>query len=349
MANGTNHVQALALDDIKKRIDEELSSAKNFSRYWNALRYTWPGYLAIIADVVTLIIVFMKASGSSDKLLKIVLILLSANCIAFLALYIYQQIRYSRRGRYAEAFLAFHAAIHRLRDIHKDLANLTELDKSKIAYFKFGLSDALTAVASAFSLVTGTRCRACIKTLVIPDGKNTEGNDQEKSQRVKTTTFCRDRDSYQYHQWEDKPVSISSNSSFRFLFTGKVSPKNRWFFRPNLPQDYPENYDNTSFETYGKPQKIKLFGWFGTWKWRWTIPYRSCIVWPIRALTPEGTERNGQLFPLQDIVGFFAIDSYEINIFSENYDTLMGAAFADALFVFMRDLSTKVEGLENKR
>src|SRR3990172_10316690 len=106
MANGTNHVQALALDDIKKRIDEELSSAKNFSRYWNALRYTWPGYLAIIADVVTLIIVFMKASGSSDKLLKIVLILLSANCIAFLALYIYQQIRYSRRGRYAEAFLA---------------------------------------------------------------------------------------------------------------------------------------------------------------------------------------------------------------------------------------------------
>ena len=157
------------------------------------------------------------------------------------------------------------------------------------------LSQAMDELAKAFSIVTGTSCRACVKMIEISEDIDIK---KIKTEDIKVKTFCRTTG---VKTGEDLHP-IAYNTDFSELFN---RPDKRWFFGNDLPklqqtQDYKNSADG--------------------WKER----YRSTIVWPIRDYDPQNTESP-------QLLGFLCVDSRSLTPFSEDFDYPLGAMVADVL------------------
>jgi len=177
-------------------------------------------------------------------------------------------------------------------------------------------------LAAAFSLITGTKCSACIKTYI--DGPGEE--------RPRVATLCRDDASLEreqgpspleaWIQYLQNPETVShwidENTAYRQFF-GRESTPQRCYFSNDLPAE--PHYHNTSFKIYGDPPEpddptIR--------EHHWPLPYKSTIVAPIGRLTIPGNH--------YDLVGFLAVDSRSRDVFSKQYDIDLTLGVADSLF-----------------
>lgn len=287
------------------------------------VRY-WPQVLSFVADttaIIALIVVVLCVDNKSTKefILSIELAVFFALILAFL---VWQEYRYSRKARYAEATYSIHNCVHLLRDYFYDIENMNAED------CKYSLSKVTTSLANAFSLVTGTHCRACIETLQI---KNYLKDDFHKltdpKERIKylyADTFCRDTitsTSKSEEAIDSCLHPITGNTDFRELY---LNANMRCYYCGNtLTADPP--YQSTAIQAGGH------------------LPYKSIIVWPIRRMIyTQDKPCDNILNKRQDIIGYLCIDSARQNVFRKDYDIEMGAIVADALFIFLKFYHAKL-------
>jgi hypothetical protein len=233
---------------------------------------------------------------------KVALIAIASYFVVLLLFLFWFIHMYSRKARYAEAMRLVHSSVHDIRDIAGYLERcVRRTDSFSPAVLKGALQGCLDAAAMAFSMVTGARCRVCIKVV---------GGTSESSAYV--TTACRDKLSEQEKDCKARDTKegashlISQNSDFNYLVYGG----NSYYLNGDIQGSH--GYMNSSKSFY----KDKL-------------PYRSAIVLPIRRTFAVSSDTTLDRAP--EVVGFLCIDSHSRFSFTEKYDVQMGAILADAL------------------
>lgn len=266
------------------------------------------------------------------------LILTSTVCVSFVLLLIFlvvREVMFARKEKYANITGKLHFCFHLIRDIESFLNELdpsTFRERERERVFTTttnGLITVLDCVATMYSMLTGTRCRATIKTIYEKEGK------------LYVRTLARDTDSYEHNSEKDKERSeknqdaIEENEDFELLYS-ENQPGQNYFFCNNLIQR--RNYKTSSFKIYGEPKKEMNF-YERIFCKSWTLPYRSAIVWPIQ-------QRKNRHFDFDEIgcIGFLAVDSESRGVFKKSWDTWLGAGVADALF---HPLNTMFNVVEN--
>ena len=168
--------------------------------------------------------------------------------------------------------------------------------------FKRSIQSSLASLSSAFSIVTGTSCRSCIKII--------KHDDAQDPPVFYTETLRRNR-KIPKTQNKDDPAQIDHNTDFNILYA--TDNEENFFFAGNLLKR--KHYDNSNWpskhderEAFIKKKKYK---------------YVSTIVWPIR-------EREGDDAP--KVIGFLCVDSMARNAFWRRYDIDYGATIADVLY-----------------
>lgn len=295
------------------------------------IRY-WPQVLSILSNIIAiggLLAAILLMNQSTKELFLIVeLVILFMLLLSFL---IWQEYRYSRRARYAEALYNIHSGVHFLRDYFSEINQLSELDcKNK-------LSNVVTVFAHAFSIVTGTHCRGSIEILSL--GVISEDDFEkitDKNERVKylqAITFCRDEISSlcMSETILDECVHpLAGNSDFHELFL-----------------DHTKRYYLCNDTTSGNYQSTAGQRTTGN------LNYKSILVLPIRRCMYEQDKVNHTKAKYggnegHDIIGYLCIDSMRRNVFNKEHDVEMGAIIADSLFTFIKCYHDKTKKNEAK-
>ena len=243
---------------------------------------------------------FASAPEKAEWAQKVSLIAIASYFVVLLIFFLWFVHAYSRKARYAEALRLVHSAIHDIRDIAGYLErSYRKKDRYVKSVVKESLQRCLDAVAMSFALVTGARCRVCIKVVGGSDPAN-----------AYVTTACRDKisagDCHVRDTHEHQTHLISKNTDFNYIVNGGKT------FYLNGDVAGTHGYMNTSDEFY-----------------RGKLPYRAAIVLPIRRTFNVSSLNDAPNQP--QVVGFLCIDSDSRFSFSEKYDVQMGAIIADAL------------------
>ena len=294
-------------------------------------------FFGSIAAPLLIVFSLNRFIGFSDEWFEIILTsTVSVGFILLLIFLVVREIMSSRKEKYANITEKHHFCFHTTRDIETflndiDPASLTEKDKEHIfTAATNGYIKILDGVATIYSMLTGTRCRATIKTIYEKDGK------------LFVRTLARDADSYEHNfetdiqRFEDNKDAIEENEDFELLYDEK-QPGQSCFFCNNLIER--RIYKTSSFKVYGEPNKE--MSWYERMRCKgWTLPYRSAIVWPIQ-------QKKNRYFAFDEIgcIGFLAVDSESRGVFKKNWDTWLGAGIADALF---HPINTMFNVLEKK-
>lgn len=175
-------------------------------------------------------------------------------CLGCAATFLITSARLHRRARYAEAMANVREAVRRIAD--EDSADGHRKDEKRHA-----LKAAMDELAKAFSILTVSNCRCCIKMVT------------RKESAFGVVTLSRNSSFREQERF--KPIDY--NTGFNDLFQDKEM-KMRWFFGNNLPEAAKAGeYRNTNPD--------------------WRRLYLSTLVWPIRrvATSEEQTEFIGFL------------------------------------------------------
>ncbi|MGO9770175.1 MAG: hypothetical protein ACLPSW_11575 [Roseiarcus sp.] len=269
------------------------------SQEWIVRRY-WVETLNISANFAGIGAVAYAFWQMNNKSL-VSLYVLALLTTLFIVLII-QEFRFARKAAYAESLRYVHAGLHYLRDTAAELE--AELTDEQLARH---LQQLLASVAAGFSLVTRTSCRACIKVLVL-DSKTPQGINPKESMRfLLFRTFARD------------PASGESSEAAYWLtedtaLSGLLLDQDQAWFVSN---------DLKSLASRGhyKSPEIRSD--------KWPSEYRSLAIWPIRKMV----KRDGGSEP--EFRGFLCVDSGARSVFEARYDFHMGAAVADALYMYL--------------
>ena len=177
------------------------------------------------------------------------------------------------------------------------------------------LQRALSDIATAFAIATRTSCRASIKVLsLVPNAPMVGKKDIIRFLLVRT--FARDT-LREEGDVEEQADYVSENTDFVELFN---DPKESCFFENDLKKRMSQGQYRNSHLPTGYNTQTDI----------WPLPYRSTIIWPIRRMKQTDSGR-----PEPDLLGFLCVDSAARNVFVKRYDRDLGAAFADALYMYM--------------
>lgn len=248
------------------------------------------GTVSLIVSIIGIIIAIFSTPTLASN---VAILVFGAYIVMITALLVWREVVYSRKARYAESSSVMHQCIHQLRNAYCAI-------KNNNADFAFtSIRNSVVLFAQAFSLVTGTNCRACIKTVFYQ---------KEEKDGVYTRTFCRSNSS-DLGDKDKELVPIKKNKDFYDLLTCKKT----YFFSNDLSQlhgyfnsNWPDDSEKT--DSYIENKEYE---------------YISTIVWPIRSLS--ASEK-----PI--IIGFLCIDSKSREVFNKRYDIDTGAILADSLF-----------------
>lgn len=281
----------------------------------------WLHHIYVILAVTAYITAALKWGAAKEVVLTYIFVLY------FLVLLIYTLVltyTHGRKSKYADANRLVHGAIHNARDAYHYIdwclspeRNNTVFDKVR---FREYMVRVLSATAQAFTLTTGTACRASLKVIgnQARYDANTNLYDSMFVQTLARDSIsdkqCRNKD-----RDEDTKHLLFHNTDFRWLFERKVD----YYHHKNLPSS--DNYENTSLPKGYKSSKDVS---------DWPLDYRSTIVWPIRYVyeREEIDESANTGTTDQDLYGFLTIDSNARGAFDERFDSQLGASIADALF-----------------
>ena len=258
-----------------------------------------------VASIVAAVALFWGASGREGRLGLIFLFLIA---VFFIGFSIFQAYRYARKARYAEAAQYFQAALQ----VCQDALEMEKIDASGLKEQARRVCDHL---ASAFSLITGTKCAACIKVIV---GDLDRVGTAEF--RVAVSTLVRDTTS-SARNTDTVTHWLDANTDFEEVLSSTGSTIRKPFFENDLP--IRRDYRNTSFEV-AKPVVEPGGGFFANRRRRktWTLPYQSTIV---AAIQPSGLSGSPRL------LGFLCVDSAARGAFLSRYDEGWVAAVAVAV------------------
>ncbi len=231
---------------------------------------------------------------------------------AFLSLLIivlvFEEFRWHRKARYAEAQSRLHDAYHSIRDAWH--VHFTNQSHSQIEDL---ITDALGHYANAFSLITGVCCRVCIKELICFDPKAAQ---PEHRYVVKTLLRSATANGEVEPSPNDTKDCISNNSDFLYLYR---NPNEKRFIVDNILNE--NGYQNSHSHPPGNLS---------------SLPYRSVCVWPIKKRF--GVISNKKKDREDDLIAFLCVDSMARGAFNDRYDVNLGAAFADTLYPIIKQI-----------
>ena len=188
-------------------------------------------------------------------------------------LFVWREIVFSRKARFAESTKNIHACVHSIRDAHKFI------DKKDKEQTLDSLTKSLDALSVAFSIITGTHCRTCIKIIVVK-----RSNHDSDNVVVSTETLVRNSSSYSNKNKVTTSSPISDNTDFNVIFTDDE----KYYLCNDLTKEL--SYINSNWPNH--PDKRRDF------ISKRTYDYASTLVLPIRSGGMEG-ERD---------IGFLCID-----------------------------------------
>lgn len=294
------------------------------------IKAKWFGWFHFVYASIVIIAAY-KDFWSYDQTFRetVLLIAFSLYFLILLLFLLLFTISYSRKARYSEATKCIHDALHIARDAYHYLDWCISPERPEVHYqkqlFCSYITNLLTAVSKAFTLVTGTNCRASLKVI---------GQNQDNTLFV--TTLARDQvSSHQCQEKDDREATkhlVSKNTDFHLITQGELN----YFFHNNLCKY--DNYQNTSIDDYTRNMSSK----------KWPLPYKSTIVWPIRYKRKSDEHDLGK-DRQEDMYGFLTVDSSSRDVFSERYDVEMGAAVADSMFSVLDTYSKAVALSKNAK
>jgi hypothetical protein len=281
---------------------------------WDGLGRIWPAFstrpfnvLANLASVLGLFVALLGAFKWDAEVVPLVYL-----CLLSLFLVI-RYVRHERWARYAEAGQVMKLAHQRLKIageglIYRDSSRSDFLEK---------LQPAVGAFAEAFTLVTGTNCRASIQEVFLhhapplPHGARV----QTPTEALYAGTLVRSERTAKHGPEAPQPVDGNTDFS-EVLQTGL----------PWIGNDLPAAYRAGTYRnTKWTPDIVAKKNW----------PYRSAIVWPIKsdALAAPRGEDAGDAQP--PALAFLCVDSKKRNAFYKRPDVDLGEPFAQALYSAM--------------
>ncbi len=233
----------------------------------------------------------------------------------------YRTFTSGRKEKYANITVKYRAIFDRMRDMTVELYNASQAQPYSADSLKLSVEKTTTVLddlASIYSMLTGTRCRAALKVV------NSDG------EKVWVHTLARDRVSTEENRISDedrankKYDELNENEDFEHLFNKNRSDKG-YYFNNNLMSSRSQNkYKSTSLLYHG--ENAASSSWSGG-NARWPLDYRSTIVWPIRGkglgVSPDETE----------CIGFLCIDSESRGVFEERWDPHIGSAVASSFYM----------------
>lgn len=276
------------------------------------------------------VVLWNPPKQDADLIFSIFLILLTLSCLTYTMIQ-----AHNRLHRYAESMYFFHYVNHTVRDYVAQVVFCEERDRNLSDL----LTDVLTSIATCFSIVTGKQCRCCIKEL-------------KQNQEIVTV----ERDNISAKQAESQRILRSSEKHIR---DDNTDFYNLWYAEPGCQRAYLSNdlsrdfrlgrYKNSSFEILGTPEVSSFLGY--TYVEKWTLPYRSALVVPIRYISefkpPSRQDKGTNKNPNWRYWGFLCIDCNNKNIFDYRYTVELGGAFADLLYSFFIGIDFAMPKQEN--
>jgi hypothetical protein len=180
------------------------------------------------------------------------------------------------------------------------------------------LSEAVDAIADAFTQATGVACRACVKELEYrgPDPVPYEWNDPAILPYQQFRTLFR---SGGRTGSDDQWRPLNDSSAYQTLYLDVPSRTPRWYVVNDIEGEYRKATSRYVNTTRPPGQKDPL--------------YNSTMSWPIRIDTRQARGRDSQRLLL---VGFLSVDSLVTGIFNDSHGWL-GAGFADGALMALVD------------
>lgn len=268
-------------------------------------------FAANLASLAGLALAIFGLSGASGENAPGIIL---ASYLVLVATYLlWRYLRQERWARYAEGIAVMDRALRRLKETTD---RRIYLDSTEADFYQ-GLQEALAAFAEAFTLVTGTNCRATLKEVFQEEVASTRARQETVTitQDLMVATWARS-DIDEHRREENAHERVDANSDFYSAFTN-VAP----WFGDNLPRRWAKKeYENSHWtESLRKSRKF---------------PYRSAIVWPVEAYRPEG--RGDDAAQSLPVIGLLCVDSKSPVAFRERADVPFGSQFAHSLYPVLR-------------
>lgn len=227
---------------------------------------------------------------------------------------ILRYVRQERWSRYAEGMGLMNQAVREMKEATESRLYGT-LGKDDVV---LALRPSLASFAAAFSLVTGTRCRASIKEVYEEEVEIIADSGSRLDTALFVATLTRNDEDAWTASLSEKPDPVSGNTDFEYAMS-TLTP----FCEGDLPKLWRDRqYENTHWTQ--DLHKSKDF------------PYRSAIVWPIACRTLKTSEGK------QKVIAFLCVDSKARSAFRKRADTNFGGVYAQALYPLLRyDLDGK--------
>jgi len=221
------------------------------------------------------------------------------------------KIKWGRKSKYADTMsniTSGFSAIHQLEradEINIDAA----VNASKTL---------CNEIATAYTVITGTKCSASIKLLE-------KDVDELGNIRAKAITFARSNSPIRNPKDNNIKHWIDKNTDFLNIMEKIDEPRKYYFFNNNLPMK--PRYQNTSFDIYDNPniERNIVMNYI-----KWPLPYKSTIVVPI---CPCNEPNKNTL------VGFLCLDSANLWAFKKKYDVELLTGLADGIYNLMKEVS----------
>lgn len=244
-------------------------------------------------------IIALMATGSYSIPALVLAVYVCILATVLLILLLRQENRYIREARYAAATLPMWKAF-------SEVANASWMlfhgEGSQDA-FRLRLRESLRRFAEAFTVVTGTQCRACIKLIHVPE-------DHASPHSYVVSTLCRHEEEAEPPR--HRPDQIGDNTDFMQIFTENKPT----FFSNNLIAQLKQGYRNSHWREEDVQND--------------RFDYVATIVWPIERGSTSSDQPSER-----EIVGFLCVDTLKAGAFVKTYDEALGASFARALFLAM--------------
>lgn len=262
------------------------------------------GVLLAVAGLITSSWSLFSNGSAPDLVLAIALsaVALAGLSVAYISLIDLHRLRLDgdRAGRWADAMPKISQAVLHLADSVTE----TPADKdSDNTPFQRHAGKACNALSSAFTQVVGRDCRVTLKETFLPVSPAGDPTSDETAVKEIYTTGV-PGPTPQGIDW------VSDNTDFDEIFSGE-----NYFLCNDLPAEVGKGYRNSHW-TRARIKEMNEKG---------TFPYRSTIVWPIRA-------RLGSDTGSWNLVGFLCVDCKEANAFDATLDPSYGEVIARALY-----------------
>jgi hypothetical protein len=263
--------------------------------------------LANVATIVGLVATALSAARFDTRAIPLVYL-----CAASLYL-IVRYVRQERWARYAEGVHAMERAHRRLKEI-TDRRLFGDLGREDAIY---DIHESLSAFAEAFTLVTGTDCRATLKEVYAEESMvPRSGSGQlHLSKQLWVATMSRSDVDKARRVGEEAPDLVTENSDFQYVVTSRKP-----WHEGDLPKAWlAREYNNSHWDPELRTSR--------------DFSYRSAIVWPIEVDRPVPKRRGAQREePGDDVIGILCIDSARRHAFRPRADVPFGGSFAHALY-----------------